>query len=73
MSIDQLLHPHLTPPPRIYSEEQPGEAATALFIKQLSEEDGGNYRCSAIYASNQHLEAAVDIAVFSEFPLHGGF
>ena len=24
---------------RIYSEEQPGDAATALFIKKLTEED----------------------------------
>ena len=29
---------------RVYSEEQPGDAATALFIKQLSEEDAGQYR-----------------------------
>lgn len=53
--------------PRVYSEEQPGDAATALFIKKLSEEDAGEYRCSAIYASNQRLEARVDISVYSEF------
>ena len=52
---------------RVYSEEQPGDAATALFIKKLSEEDAGEYRCSAIYASNQRLEARVDISVYSEF------
>jgi len=49
---------------RVYSEEQPGDAATALFIKKLSEEDAGNYRCTAIYASNQELEAKVEILVF---------
>jgi len=49
---------------RVYSEEQPGDAATALFIKKLSEEDAGAYRCTAVYASNQLLEARVDISVF---------
>ena len=51
---------------RVYSEEQPGDAATALFIKNLSEEDQGNYRCTAIYASNQELEENVEIQVFSK-------
>jgi len=49
---------------RVYSEEQPGDAATALFIKKLSEEDAGEYRCTAVYASNQRLEARVDISVY---------
>jgi len=49
---------------RIYSEEQPGDAATALFIKKLTEEDAGDYRCTAVYASNQQLEARVDISVY---------
>ena len=51
---------------RVYSEEQPGDAATALFIKKLSEEDAGEYRCTAVYASNQRLEARVDISVYSK-------
>ena len=51
----------------MYSEEQPGDAATALFIKNLSEEDQGKYRCTAIYASNQELEANVEIQVFSTY------
>ena len=51
----------------MYSEEQPGDAATALFIKKLSEEDAGEYRCTATYASNQQLEASVDISVYSEY------
>ena len=51
---------------RVYSEEQPGDAATALFIKKLDEEDAGEYRCTAVYASNQQLEARVDISVYSE-------
>ena len=54
---------------RIYSEEQPGDAATALFIKKLTEEDAGDYRCTAVYASNQQLEARVDISVYSESTL----
>jgi len=49
---------------RVYSEEQPGDAATALFIKKLSEEDAGEYRCTAVYASNQQLEARVVIDVY---------
>jgi len=49
---------------RVYSEEQPGDAATALFIKKLSEEDAGEYRCTAVYASNQQLEARVEILVY---------
>lgn len=49
---------------RVYSEEQPGDAATALFIKKLDEEDAGEYRCTAVYASNQQLEARVDISVY---------
>ena len=52
---------------RVYSEEQPGDAATALFIKKLDEEDAGEYRCTAVYASNQQLEARVDISVYSEY------
>ena len=52
---------------RVYSEEQPGDAATALFIKKLSEEDAGEYRCTAVYASNQQLEARVVIDVYSKF------
>ena len=51
----------------MYSEEQPGDAATALFIKKLSEEDAGEYRCTAVYASNQQLEARVVIDVYSKF------
>ena len=30
------------------------------------EEDAGEYRCTAVYASNQQLEARVDISVYSE-------
>ena len=64
--------PGVTPCRRIYSEEQPGEAATALFIKRVTEADGGDYRCSATSASNQHLEATVSITVFSELPKRCG-
>jgi len=49
---------------RVYSEPQPGDAATALFIKKLEEKDSGSYRCTAKYAANQQLEATVKISTF---------
>jgi len=49
---------------RVYSEEQPGDAATALFIKNVQNRDAGQYTCRATYASNQKLEASVKIQIF---------
>jgi hypothetical protein len=41
---------------RVYSEEQPGEAATALFIKQVSSQDAGRYRSVAFVHFFRMLE-----------------
>ena len=49
---------------RIYSEEQPGEASTALFIKHIEADDGGVYSCKATYAANQQITAEVKISVY---------
>ena len=43
---------------RVYSEEQPGDAATALFIKQLSEEDAGQYRSLAKTKTNTNTNTS---------------
>jgi len=47
---------------RIYSEELPGDASIALFLKQVNEADSGRYKCSATYATNEKLESTVDIS-----------
>lgn len=49
---------------RVYTEEQPGDAAIMLFIKGLREDDSGVYRCGGIYASNEEMFAEVKIATF---------
>ena len=54
--------------PRVYTEEQPGDAAIMLFIKDLREEDSGMYRCSGIYATNEEMFAEVKVATFSKKP-----
>jgi hypothetical protein len=50
----------------VYTEEQPGDAAIMLFIKNLREEDSGGYTCKGIYANNEQLMATVHISTFSE-------
>ncbi len=57
---------------RVYTEEQPGDAAIMLFIKDLREEDSGLYRCSGIYASNEEMFAEVKVSTFSKL-LHSGY
>jgi len=49
---------------RVYTEEQPGEAGIALFIKQISDHDEGIYTCKAVYASNQRLDVSVKISLY---------
>jgi hypothetical protein len=51
---------------RVYTEEQPGDAAIMLFIKNLREEDSGTYTCKGIYANNEQLIATVQISTFSK-------
>ena len=50
----------------MYTEEQPGDAAIMLFIKNLREEDSGAYVCKGIYANNEQLMATVQISTFSK-------
>ena len=48
-----------------FSEELPSDTATTLLINNLSAKDQGDYRCTAMYASNQELVANGKIDVFS--------
>ena len=50
----------------MYSESHMEEAAISLFIKRLADEDAGQYRCTAVYAGNRELEAAVSVSIFRE-------
>ena len=52
--------------PRVYTEEQPGDAAIMLFIKNLRGADTGKYTCRGIYANNEEMTAQVEIKTFSE-------
>jgi hypothetical protein len=52
---------------RVYTEEQPGDAAIMLFIKNLREDDSGNYICQGIYANNEQISATVKVSTFSKF------
>ena len=54
----------------MYTEEQPGDAAVMLFIKDLREEDSGQYLCKGFYASNEEMYAEVQISTFSKFSKH---
>lgn len=49
---------------RVYTEEQPGDAAVMLFIKDLREEDSGQYHCKGFYASTEEMAAEVQISTF---------
>ena len=53
--------------PRVYTEEQPGDAAIMLFIKNLRGADTGKYTCRGIYANNEEMTAQVEIKTFSEY------
>lgn len=51
---------------RIYTEEQPGDAAIMLFMKDLREKDSGSYTCEGVYANNEKMVTQVTISTFSE-------
>ena len=51
---------------RVYSESHTEEAAISLFIKRLTSEDAGLYKCSAIYAANQEIVASVTVSIISK-------
>ena len=55
---------------RLYTEEQPGDAAVMLFIKNLHEKDSGTYTCEGVYANNEKMVTKVSITTFSEFNKH---
>ena len=48
----------------MYTEVQAEDVAISLFIKRLSDEDAGLYRCAAVYAGNMELEASVSVSIF---------
>ena len=50
----------------MYTEVQAEDVAISLFIKRLSDEDAGLYRCTAVYAGNMDLEASVSVSIFRE-------
>jgi len=37
-----------------------------LFIKNLREDDSGNYICQGIYANNEQISATVKVSTFSK-------
>jgi len=49
---------------RIYTEEQPGDAAIMLFMKNLRERDSGTYTCEGVYANNEKMVTQVSITTF---------
>ena len=51
----------------MYTEEQPGDAAVMLFIKDLREEDSGDYNCKGYYASTEEMYATVQISTYSKY------
>ena len=66
ISILLRIHPLLSIH-RIYTEEQPGDAAIMLFMKNLQERDSGTYTCEGVYANNEKMVTQVSISTFSEF------
>lgn len=52
---------------RVYTEELPGDAGIMLFIKDLNQEDSGEYICQGTYANNEDMKSKVKITTFSEY------
>jgi len=49
---------------RVYTEELPGDAGIMLFIKDLNQDDSGQYPCRGTYANNEEMESEVVISTF---------
>ena len=52
---------------RMYTEVHTEDVAISLFIKRLSDEDAGQYKCSAVYAGNMDIQASVSVSIFREY------
>ena len=48
----------------MYTEVNREEVAVSLYIKRLSDEDAGEYLCTALYAGNLKMSASVSVSVF---------
>ena len=51
----------------MYTEVDREDVAISLYIKRLSDEDAGEYECSALYAGNLKLSSSVSVSVFRKF------
>ena len=51
----------------MYTEVHTEDVAISLFIKRLSDEDAGQYKCSAVYAGNMDIQASVSVSIFREY------
>jgi neurocan core protein len=49
---------------RVYTEELPGDAGIMLFIKDLNQDDSGEYVCQGTYANNEEMNSKVKISTF---------
>ena len=57
----------------MYTEVDREDVAISLYIKRLSDEDAGEYECSALYAGNLKISASVSVSVFRKFYLKNIF
>ena len=55
---------------RMYTEVNREEVAVSLYIKRLSDEDAGEYLCTALYAGNLKMSASVSVSVFRKLRVH---
>ena len=51
----------------MYTEVHTEDVAISLFIKRLSDEDAGQYKCSAVYAGNMDIQASVSVSIFRKY------
>ena len=54
----------------MYTEINREEVAVSLYIKRLSDEDAGEYLCTALYAGNLKMTASVSVSVFRKLRVH---